>query len=346
MNIRLVAVLAAVTFLTTKVAGMPSFKQSSPPVEVGAGDKESAWIATGKFTVKRVKLPRCSGRDPSDIVLTPQEAGSYPALVFHHGTALMAADYEELLTHVASHGYVVMAPQIYRPQGLLTTPVAKEQRKASESQIWVAQKLAAWLPPDVNLDLSRGLFVSGHSRGGAIAYLTAKERSAQAPAVQGFIGVDPVDTKEVPAPFLRKSALSLGAAANLSGVQGRSSWRSLVFGTGMGSQPPACAPEGSNHVQFYSESNAPSWHVVGTEAGHMDMLNDHLGWFSSACVRVCKSSGLPRSKVRSWLGGLMVAFMQDTDPSHRLDEFLNSTSSSVPFTFEKKLEHKTPVHML
>ena len=93
---------------------------------------------------------------------------------------------------------------------------------------------------------------------------------------------------------------------------------------------------GSNQVQFYRECESPSWHVVATLAGHMDMVNDKLSWLSKACTAVCKPSGLPRNQVRTWLGGLLVAFMQETDTAAHLQDYFNSTSASMQFTVESK----------
>lgn len=66
---------------------------------------------------------RLTCRNIADLLLVPQDAGSYPAVIFNHGTSLMATDYKDLLSHVASHGYIVMAPQIYNPLAVVTTSV-------------------------------------------------------------------------------------------------------------------------------------------------------------------------------------------------------------------------------
>ena len=53
----------------------------------------------------------------------------------------------------------------------------------------------------------------------------------------GWLGVDPVDTAAVPAAWLRMPTFSADAANAYSP-------KSLVFGTGLGSEAPACAPTG------------------------------------------------------------------------------------------------------
>ena len=64
-------------------------------------------------------------RREEDVLLAPQQQGQYKVLCFHHGTALLSVDYEDLLTRVASTGYIVFAPQLYRPWQLLITPVSR-----------------------------------------------------------------------------------------------------------------------------------------------------------------------------------------------------------------------------
>eukprot|EP00240_Pyramimonas_obovata_P014039 CAMPEP_0118925064 /NCGR_PEP_ID=MMETSP1169-20130426/2992_1 /TAXON_ID=36882 /ORGANISM="Pyramimonas obovata, Strain CCMP722" /LENGTH=201 /DNA_ID=CAMNT_0006866261 /DNA_START=390 /DNA_END=996 /DNA_ORIENTATION=- len=197
---------------------------------------------------------------------------------------LLAGDYIELLTNVAKAGVVVLAPQLYSPLALVTTSVQKEQERAMESQRWAAVKLQDYLPKGVRADLSHGVIVAGHSRGGLIALLTAQERSPdEDPPVRGVIFLDPVDTKSEPRYFYtRKPA--------------------LVFGT----DDEKCAPKGLNHVKFFQQCHADSaWHVVAHKVAHMDLLNSQLGWLSSICASVCKTGVNSREYVRDFLAGCL-----------------------------------------
>jgi hypothetical protein len=45
------------------------------------------------------------------LVAAPQEAGDYPRMLFLHGY-LTTNTYSQLLQHVASHGFVVVGPQV------------------------------------------------------------------------------------------------------------------------------------------------------------------------------------------------------------------------------------------
>ena len=204
--------------------------------------QESTEVRTPSLTVKRIELPRSSGRSPRDVLLAPQEAGSYPVMVFHHGTSLLASDYVELLTEVARAGAIIFAPQLYSPLALVTTSVQKEQDRAMESQRWAVSKLRDFLPEVVLPDTDHGIIIAGHSRGGAVAFLCLQRSLENDPPVRGIILLDPVDTKQVPVSWLRKAALPSDQAGYTTTP---SRWPSLVFGTGLGSQTPACAPNGS-----------------------------------------------------------------------------------------------------
>jgi chlorophyllase len=46
------------------------------------------------------------------MVVAPMQAGKYPVIVFLHGFELAFHYYEQLLQHVASHGFIAVAPQV------------------------------------------------------------------------------------------------------------------------------------------------------------------------------------------------------------------------------------------
>lgn len=45
------------------------------------------------------------------LVAMPSEAGEYPLLVLLHGYLLRNSFYSQLIRHIASHGFIVVAPQ-------------------------------------------------------------------------------------------------------------------------------------------------------------------------------------------------------------------------------------------
>ena len=46
------------------------------------------------------------------LIATPSETGEFPLLIFLHGYLLYNSFYSQLLQHVASHGFIVIAPQV------------------------------------------------------------------------------------------------------------------------------------------------------------------------------------------------------------------------------------------
>lgn len=66
---------------------------------------------------------RCGGGAPAQpgagtlppkplLVAAPHETGEYPVLVFLHGYLVVNSFYSQMFQHVASHGYIVVAPQV------------------------------------------------------------------------------------------------------------------------------------------------------------------------------------------------------------------------------------------
>lgn len=48
------------------------------------------------------------------IVALPTEEGEYPVVQFHHGYTLQNMFYTQLISHIASYGFIVVAPQVSR----------------------------------------------------------------------------------------------------------------------------------------------------------------------------------------------------------------------------------------
>lgn len=46
------------------------------------------------------------------IVALPTEEGEYPVVQFHHGYTLQNTFYTQLISHIASYGFIVVAPQV------------------------------------------------------------------------------------------------------------------------------------------------------------------------------------------------------------------------------------------
>ena len=93
-----------------------------------ASDKSgSSVFETGKYTTALVKVEAetsCLGKNKASsltvappkqlLIATPSdaEAGEFPVLLLLHGYLLYNSFYSQLMQHIASHGFIVIAPQV------------------------------------------------------------------------------------------------------------------------------------------------------------------------------------------------------------------------------------------
>jgi hypothetical protein len=54
------------------------------------------------------------------LIAVPKAKGKYPVVQFHHGFTLQNNFYSQLIAHLASHGFIVVAPQVNTKLYLLT----------------------------------------------------------------------------------------------------------------------------------------------------------------------------------------------------------------------------------
>jgi chlorophyllase len=196
--------------------------------------------------------------------------------------------YSEVLRHLASHGFVVVAPQMYEPDavplGKPTTQV--EARDAAEVIAWAAK-----YAPTVAGSAAdpRGIGLAGHSRGGKVAWLVA---AAGGSPVRALAGVDPVDGTGGPLFSAQPEALP-AAATGLP--------PSSIIGMERGG---ACAPEGDNYRHFFERTTPPTRLALVLGHGHTDMLDP--SWSGGG---IC-FEGPARAQVRTLTGALLAAFFR------------------------------------
>ncbi|GBG90217.1 hypothetical protein CBR_g50396 [Chara braunii] len=243
------------------------------------------------------------------LLVFPATEGEYPVLVFQHGFCLVNSYYSQLLQHVASYGFIVVAPQMYTISGPDAT---REIADAAKVISWMERGLAASFPEPfqhtVRPNLSK-LALAGHSRGGKVVFGIAKGTTAPISLnISALIGIDPVDGtgqgKSIPPPVLNFSKNSFGF-----------SLPTLVIGSGLGPIPkglllPPCAPAEVGHRVYYADSSPPKYHCVLKDFGHMDFLDDCTkGLRGTLSYCVCKN-GSCRKLARRFTGGLLVAFLK------------------------------------
>ncbi|THF97429.1 hypothetical protein TEA_007304 [Camellia sinensis var. sinensis] len=239
------------------------------------------------------------------LIATPDAAGEFPLLLLLHGYLLYNSFYSQLIRHIASHGFIVIAPQLYTVAGPDSTD---EIKSAAAITDWLPSGLHKVLPTHVQPNLTK-IGLSGHSRGGKAAFALALGK-VTTPSLKfsALIGIDPVDGmdkgKQTPPPVLTYIPHSFNLDMAV-----------LVIGSGLGEVKknplfPPCAPKGINHEDFYKECCEPACYFVAKDYGHVDMLDDETkGIRGKTSYCLCKN-GKSREPMRRFVGGVMVAFMK------------------------------------
>ncbi|KAA8543284.1 hypothetical protein F0562_021221 [Nyssa sinensis] len=235
----------------------------------------------------------------SMLIVAPTLPGTYPVLLFFPGTCLKNTCYRELYRHICSHGYIVVAPQLYK-----CMLVWQELDAAAEVTKWLPKGLQTVLPPNVEANLDR-LALAGHSRGGNAAFTVALDSAETGIKFSALIGLDPVAGPCVDRRMFCPKILNyIPRSFNLKIPV-------AVIGSGLGDQKkwgmisPPC-PHGMNHCEFFAESKPPCCYFRAKDYGHMDVLDDGAAWMQTL---VCECGKGPRDPMRRCVGGIFVAFL-------------------------------------
>lgn len=246
----------------------------------------------GPFTVRNFTLEQCELDAPrSAEVFAPREPGEYPLVIFHHGFMARNWWYSEMLTHLASHGFVVLAPQAYPPGvfALLGEPtVAEELESAIAFVEWARGRSAEAAGVGV---CAERIGVAGHSRGGSIAFCIAQRRPELVAAVAG---VDPVDT----------TAGRIGLGKSVVGAPLVYDAATLVIGTG--GNGDCETPTDFAHGRFFDAAPSPAWHLIATNYAHSDMIDPDV---NRRLLPICPLHAQPERMVR-FCGGALAGFFR------------------------------------
>lgn len=241
------------------------------------------------------------------IVALPREEGEYPVVQFHHGYTLQNMFYSQLISHIASFGFIVVAPQMYTITG---SDATQEIEDAVAILNWMPTGLVAAMPETLakHRPNFKSVALVGHSRGGKVVFGLALGVRKSMHQYAAVVGLDPVDGMDIDnqtkPPILKFSEGSLDLNVP-----------TLIIGTGLGPIKrnflfPPCAPDGVSHAAFFFDSAAPALHFVASKQGHMDFLNDDCnGATGKLSYCLCKN-GATRKPMRRFAGGIVVAFLQ------------------------------------
>lgn len=269
----------------------------------------------GELSVNVITIPDTTAPVELD-VYAPTAPDAYPVVIFQHGFSGSITAYETIATQLASHGFVVVLPQMYPPGDFGAAPTP-------EAEAALGVQIVSWLEENLNTYLSvTGLTdllgLAGHSRGGQTAY----RMTLQIPQnVKALAGVDPVDGLEI---FGQSLVITGPLTFDIP---------TYVLGTGLGpiivDDFLACAPEeiGPNH--FYCANPNPTWLVTATTHGHADMIDEED--FGETCP-----GGPDRDGMRALTGGTLAAFfsgiLQENEAA--LSLLSNPQSAPVPVAME------------
>lgn len=254
----------------------------------------------GPFQVSESVTQATDTGAPLDFDLyVPQGDGPFAVVLFVHGFLVEKSLNRTVLRHLASHGFVVVAPQDYLADGLpFDKPTAFEEADSvAQLIVWLGDNWSSVSTTEVDMDR---LGLAGHSRGGKVSWILRRDLPGR---FLGFAGIDPVDGAGGP----------LGGEDRILDSTFSDGLPSLIVGTELGSiavdigfgEPTACAPEGDNHQRFYEVSPVPAWHVLALGLGHNDCLDA-----SEDCGLVCAlcPAGENPQDMKTLSGGLLAAF--------------------------------------
>ncbi|XVF21715.1 hypothetical protein REPUB_Repub12eG0114100 [Reevesia pubescens] len=259
----------------------------------------------GKYhpTSKSVDSSSPSSPPKPLLIFTPSEQGTYPVILFFHGFYLHNYFYTDLLHHISSHGFIIVAPQLCN---IIPPSGPDEVEFAAKVADWLPSGLPSVLPGNVEANLMK-LALVGHSRGGKTAFTLALGFAKTTQKFSALVGIDPVagNTFSLIEP---KILTNIPGSFNLSIPV-------TVIGTGLGPEskgcvPLPCAPKGVSHEEFFNECKSPCAHFVAKNYGHMDVLDDDpSGLIGKVSDCMCVNGKGPRDPMRRCVGGIVVAFL-------------------------------------
>ncbi len=277
--------------------GVDGTSSDGTSTDVGTGDTSSGtdYALAGPFAV--TKSDSTVGTNAVHVLIPATSPGTTrPAIVFAHGFQLKNTDYDNLLAHLASYGFVVVSTDF---KGTL---LSQDHRDVRDAIIAAKDALVAGsITGAPKIDATK-IVASGHSLGGK-GSLMAVIADASFVAELAF---DPVDGN--PGGFgggtvdASHPQLAPTETAKLKipiGYFGTTLSHCLKLGQ-------SCAPTANDAASLYAGTPASITRYLWTLTafGHMQFLDTDCGFTCSACV-----AGADPASRRPTLKGTAAAFV-------------------------------------
>ncbi len=220
-----------------------------------------------------------TGTEGGARVFYPMTAGAerFPLVAFAHGFQLAVNNYDRLLAHIASWGYVVAS--VNYPGSLLSVDHRNVGAALSATRRAFAGGGPMGFPASASVDAARAVAM-GHSLGGKGAIMALLD---DASFVAG-LALDPVDDNPSPLGRITDATPSLAPERmpmlrRPLGLFGATQSRCVNFGT-------ACAPESGDYRQFAAA--APDGATLAIwplrDFGHMNFVDPGCGLICNTCA--------------------------------------------------------------
>lgn len=263
-------------------------QDSSPTVDV---------FALGPYQVLQKDLAKnAAGNAMAVRIYYPNTAGTYPYVNFIHGFQLKNTYYDQILIHLASHGFIIVSVQFEQSLFGSDTTIQEAENMMAMLDGWIIPQLGPQTTPAVPDFTKIGL--SGHSRGGKTSW---RMILANPNRFQAIAGVDPV----LAPPPIGNDPNPITGPVNYAAP-------SLLIGTELGpTGMQACAPSSGNSSYMFPYLPSPTWHLIGAGVGHMDMMDpDDIASCGMTCSVCASGNDEQRTTFRTLTGGLLVAFFR------------------------------------
>ena len=281
-------------------------------------------VGTQSATISR------EGRNIELVAHLPDEAGTYPLLIFAGGFQVESQSYSPLMDALAALGFVVVRTDL---EGSI---LDLSHLDMSLDLATVLDWATTQAPFAQRVDTGRvGCF--GHSLGGKLSVMLALAETR----VSAVLAIDPVDGDPSPIPSdpTGRPDLAPGVIANLDvpfGLIGETT-NGVMMGI-----TPACAPLEQNFQTFFTGATGSPWVVEWTIPGadHMDFVwMCPEGGFFNPCTLCPDGTANPETVRAQTLALTQAFFLRHLKDDTTQDSVLTGTDLPAGIELQTRIEN-------